>query len=28
MIKKTPKQIIAEGADWRFLHEIEKELKG
>lgn len=27
MIKKGPKQIIAEGTDWRFLKELKKELK-
>jgi NitT/TauT family transport system substrate-binding protein len=28
MIKATPQQIIAQGTDWRFLHELKKELKG
>jgi NitT/TauT family transport system substrate-binding protein len=28
MIKRTPQQIIAQGTDWRFLHELKKELKG
>jgi NitT/TauT family transport system substrate-binding protein len=28
MIKATPQQIIARGTDWRFLHELKKELKG
>jgi NitT/TauT family transport system substrate-binding protein len=28
MIKSTPQNIIAQGADWRFLHELRKELKG
>ena len=28
MIKKSPKQIIAQGTDWRFLRELKKELKG
>jgi len=27
MIKSTPQQIIARGTDWRFLTELEKELK-
>jgi NitT/TauT family transport system substrate-binding protein len=27
MIKSTPQQIIARGTDWRFLHELKKELK-
>jgi NitT/TauT family transport system substrate-binding protein len=27
MIKSTPQQIIAKGADWRFLNEIRRELK-
>src|ERR1700730_17564369 len=26
-IKSTPKQIIANGTDWRFLNEIKRELK-
>jgi NitT/TauT family transport system substrate-binding protein len=28
MIKATPQRIIAQGTDWRFLHQIKKELKG
>jgi NitT/TauT family transport system substrate-binding protein len=28
MIKSSPQKIIAEGADWRFLNEIKKEMKG
>jgi NitT/TauT family transport system substrate-binding protein len=28
MIKSSPKKIIAEGTDWRFLDEIKRELKG
>jgi NitT/TauT family transport system substrate-binding protein len=28
MIKSNPKQILAQGADWRFLNELKKELKG
>jgi NitT/TauT family transport system substrate-binding protein len=28
MIKSTPQQIIAQGTDWRFLHELKRELKG
>ncbi len=28
MIKSSPKKIIAEGTDWRFLNELKKELKG
>ena len=27
MIKSSPQKIIAEGTDWRFLHELKKELK-
>jgi len=27
-IKSTPQKIIAEGADWRFLNELKRELKG
>jgi NitT/TauT family transport system substrate-binding protein len=27
-IKSTPQQIIANGADWHFLNEIKRELKG
>ena len=28
MIKSTPQRILAQGTDWRFLHELKKELKG
>ena len=28
LIKGTPQKIIADGADWRFLNELKKELKG
>ena len=28
MIKSSPQKIIAQGTDWRFLNELEKELKG
>jgi len=28
MIKSTPQKIIAHGADWRFINELERELKG
>jgi NitT/TauT family transport system substrate-binding protein len=28
MIKSTPQKLIAQGTDWRFLHELKKELKG
>ena len=28
MIKLSPQQVIAQGTDWRFLNELEKELKG
>jgi NitT/TauT family transport system substrate-binding protein len=28
LIKASPKKIIADGTDWRFLAEIKKELKG
>ena len=28
MLKSTPQQIIAQGTDWRFLHELKQELKG
>jgi NitT/TauT family transport system substrate-binding protein len=28
MITASPKRIIAQGTDWRFLHELKKELKG
>jgi NitT/TauT family transport system substrate-binding protein len=27
MIKSSPKRLIAEGTDWRFLNEIKRELK-
>jgi len=27
MIKSTPEKLIAQGADWRFLNELKKELK-
>jgi NitT/TauT family transport system substrate-binding protein len=27
MIKSSPKQIIAQGTDWRFLKELKRELK-
>ena len=27
MIKSSPPKIIAEGADWRFLNELKRELK-
>jgi NitT/TauT family transport system substrate-binding protein len=27
MIRSTPQEIIAEGADWRFLNELKHELK-
>jgi len=27
MVKSTPQKIIAEGADWRFLDEVKRELK-
>ncbi len=27
MIKTSPNKIIAQGADWRFLRELKKELK-
>ena len=27
MIKATPQKIIADGADWRFLNELKRELK-
>jgi NitT/TauT family transport system substrate-binding protein len=27
MIKSGPEQIIADGTDWRFLHELKRELK-
>jgi NitT/TauT family transport system substrate-binding protein len=28
LIKTSPQKIIAQGTDWRFLHELKKELKG
>jgi NitT/TauT family transport system substrate-binding protein len=28
MIKSTPQKIITQGTDWRFLHELKRELKG
>jgi NitT/TauT family transport system substrate-binding protein len=28
MIKSTPKKLIAQGVDWRFLNELKRELKG
>jgi NitT/TauT family transport system substrate-binding protein len=28
LIKSTPKKIIADGTNWRFLNELKKELKG
>jgi NitT/TauT family transport system substrate-binding protein len=28
LIKSTPQQIMAQGTDWRFLHELKKEMKG
>jgi len=28
LIKMSPKKIIADGTDWRFLNELKKELKG
>lgn len=27
MIKGTPKKLIAQGVDWRFLYELKRELK-
>ena len=27
MIKNTPQKIIAQGADWRFLNELKRELR-
>ena len=27
MIRSTPQQIIAEGANWRFLNELKREMK-
>jgi NitT/TauT family transport system substrate-binding protein len=28
MIKSSPQKLIGQGTDWRFLHELKKELKG
>ena len=28
LIKSSPKKLIAQGTDWRFLNELKKELKG
>jgi NitT/TauT family transport system substrate-binding protein len=28
MVKSTPQKLIAQGTDWRFLHELKRELKG
>jgi NitT/TauT family transport system substrate-binding protein len=28
MMKSSPQKILAQGADWRFLNELKKELKG
>ena len=28
MITSTPQKLIAQGTDWRFLHELKRELKG
>jgi NitT/TauT family transport system substrate-binding protein len=28
MVKSAPNKIIAQGADWRFLNELKRELKG
>jgi NitT/TauT family transport system substrate-binding protein len=28
LIKSSPQKLIAQGADWRFLNELKKELKG
>ena len=28
MIKSSPKKLIAQGTDWRFLNDLKKELKG
>jgi NitT/TauT family transport system substrate-binding protein len=28
MIKSSPNKIIADAADWRFLNELKRELKG
>jgi len=27
-IKSAPQKILAQGTDWRFFHEVKKELKG
>jgi hypothetical protein len=27
MVRSSPKQLITAGTDWRFLHEIKRELK-
>ena len=28
LLKSSPQKLLAEGADWRFLNELKKELKG
>jgi NitT/TauT family transport system substrate-binding protein len=28
MVKASPQKILADGADWRFLNELKRELKG
>ena len=28
MIKSSPRKVIADGTDWRFLNELKRELKG
>jgi NitT/TauT family transport system substrate-binding protein len=28
LVKSTPQKIITQGTDWRFLHELKRELKG
>jgi len=28
IIKTSPKKLIAQGTDWRFIRELKKELKG
>jgi NitT/TauT family transport system substrate-binding protein len=28
LLKSSPQKLIAQGTDWRFLHELKKELKG
>ena len=28
MLKASPRKLIADGTDWRFLNELRKELKG